>query len=145
MTRAQRANAVRNFPKTSSKGVRRRLGHAVFKFAKRVGNRIADEDGVQGNYMVNRCPYITRARGGNGFVMMSHGRRVTVSELVRLQGLPTSILRCQARASCSDRQLGAMLGNAISCNILERILVRLLPACRLSFGASLRDRWGGSC
>ena len=155
MTRAQRVKAVRKFMKTSSKGVRRRLVQAIRKFAEQVGKAaamldpanpvIADVDGFHGTYMVNRCPCITRARGGNGFFLMSRGRRLTVSELLRLQGFPTYILRCQAKASCSNRLLGAMVGNAMSCNILERILVRLLPACGLSFGASLHDRWGESC
>jgi len=41
----------------------------------------------------------------------------------------------------SDAQLGKQLGNTMSVNVLERLLVRLLPAAGLAAAAGLRDRW----
>ena len=45
------------------------------------------------------------------------------------------VLQCMAadvrRAGISDRQLGLMIGNAMSVNVLERLLVRLLPGVGL--------------
>ena len=46
------------------------------------------------------------------------------------------------RAGISDRQLGLMLGNAMSVNVLERLRVRLLPAVGLMRRETLHDdRW----
>jgi site-specific DNA-cytosine methylase len=96
---------------------------------------VVDVDGVNAHYMRGRCPCITRTRGGAGFYLASHGRRMNVKELLRLQGLPTAINLLRG-ADISDRQLGQMIGNAMSGNVLSRILKRLLPACgfRISDG-----------
>ena len=54
-----------------------------------------------------------------------------------LQGMAANV----RRASTSDRQLGLMIGNAMSVNVLERLLVRLLPGVGLLRPESLHDRW----
>jgi hypothetical protein len=38
--------------------------------------------------------------------------------------------------------MGLMIGNAMSVNVLERLLVRLLPAVGLRPPGSLQDKWG---
>jgi site-specific DNA-cytosine methylase len=81
----------------------------------------------------DRCPCITRARGGTGFYLPSRGRRLTLGERLRLQGLPLVYL--QHRQGISKRQLGMMIGNAMS-NVLEELLSQLLPACGLACTAS---------
>ena len=49
-----------------------------------------------------------------------------INELLRAQGIsPDSIVRV---SSASNRQLGAMAGNAMSQNVLERVLVSALAA-----------------
>ena len=88
---------------------------------------IFDLDGVKPHAMRGCCPCITRARGGAGFYLPSRGRRLTLGERLRLQGLPQAYLR--RRQGVSDRQLGMMIGNAMSGNVLTRLLARLLPAC----------------
>ena len=47
--------------------------------------------------------------------------------------------RCHAGGGIADRQLGMMVGNALSVNVLERLLVRMLKACGLR--RPLHDRW----
>ena len=46
-----------------------------------------------------------------------------------MQGIPLRVLR--RREGISDRELGMMVGNALSLNVLERLLVRILRACGL--------------
>ena len=43
-----------------------------------------------------------------GFYLPARGRRVTVAERFRLQGIPLRVLRC--REGMTDRQLGMMVG-----------------------------------
>jgi DNA (cytosine-5)-methyltransferase 1 len=93
---------------------------------------VFDLDGSKPHSMKGCCPCITRARGSTGFYLPSRGRRMTVGERLRLQGLPQVYLRGKCRQGISDRQLGQMIGNAMSGNVLERLLARLLPACGLS-------------
>ena len=64
----------------------------------------------------------------------SRGRRMTLGERLRLQGLPLANLHhCQG---ISKRQLGMMIGNAMSGNVIEKLLSQLLPACGLAFTTS---------
>ena len=84
--------------------------------------------------MKDRCPCITRTRGGTGFYLPSRGRRLTLGERLRLQGLPLVYL--QHRQGISKRQLGMMIGNAMSGNVLEELLSQRLPACGLACTAS---------
>lgn len=56
---------------------------------------------------------------------------------MRLQGMnPT-----QFKVAVSDVQLGKQLGNTMSVNVLERLLVRLLPAAKLARRSEVKDRW----
>lgn len=60
---------------------------------------------------------------------------------------PDEMLRCQGmersfKQVVTDRALGAQIGNAMSQNIIERLLIQLLPAAGLvSQDQRLRDRW----
>ena len=100
---------------------------------------IVDADGSKVHWMLGVSPCLTRTRAATGFYIASRGRRMTLQEMLRLQGLPSRhILRHQG--DVTDRQLGGMIGNAISVNVLERIVGRVLPACGLVRGA-LSDRW----
>ena len=55
---------------------------------------------------------------------------MTLGERLRLQGLPLVYL--QHREGVSDRQLGMMIGNALSGNVIACLLSQLLPACGLA-------------
>merc|ERR1719229_171431 len=73
----------------------------------------------------------------DGHWISSRGRRVLKTEMMRLQGMdPKSF-----KVVVSETQLGKQLGNTMSVNVLERLLVRLLPAAGLARKGSLTDRW----
>ena len=61
---------------------------------------------------------------------------LTAEESLVLQGMATNV----RREGISNRQLGLMIGNAMSVNVLERLLVRLLPGVGL-LRERLHDRW----
>jgi DNA (cytosine-5)-methyltransferase 1 len=71
-------------------------------------------------------PCIARART-NGHWLTSMGRRMSLQEVLRLQGFDDCFLNV-----VTERQLRMMLGNSMSLNVLERIFCRLLPAAGLS-------------
>jgi len=98
---------------------------------------VVDLDGSKVHWMRGISPCLTRSRAAVGFYLPSRGRRMTLVERLRLQGIPLGVLQC--RQGISDRQLGMMVGNALSLNVLERLLVRVLHGCGLR--RSLRDWW----
>ncbi len=77
--------------------------------------------------MANRVSCITRHRGGEGgsFITSVH-RLLTIEEMLRLQGLPTSHRAAAHRVGISDRTLGQMVGNAIPTNVIKPVLARIL-------------------
>ena len=87
------------------------------------------EHGPKATWMVGRSPCLTRSRP-RGFYLPALGRMTTIKERLRLQGLPTEI-----KEKCADevtqRQLGAMIGDAMTVDVLAAILGNLLPACGL--------------
>lgn len=142
--------AQRDFHAAASAGLKRRLdelmasprlvqaGAEVFNHKRPY---VFDIDGSTPHAMCDRSPCITRTRGGSGFYLPSRGRRMNLRELLRLQGLPVHYLEC--REGISDRQLGMMIGNALSGNVLGRVLSRVLPACGLVRSTDeVRKPWG---
>ena len=53
---------------------------------------------------------------------------MNIDEMLRLQGFQPS----QFRTVVSSSELGKQCGNAMSVNVLERVLAKLLPAARLA-------------
>jgi len=86
--------------------------------------------------MYNKCPCMTKSRA-NGFWISNRGRRMNPNEMLRCQGMERSF-----KQVVSDRAIGAQIGNAMSQNIIERILISLLPAAGLvTHDVRLVDRW----
>ena len=88
------------------------------------------------HYMISRSPTLLKSRGA-GYWITSKARRMTTAEQARLQGMSPCFQQV-----VSDRIMGGQIGNAMSQNVLERLLIRLLPAAGLvpsSF--CLADRW----
>ena len=88
--------------------------------------------------MRGRSPCLARSMAGAGGHWVSS--RSGCSWLRRwlvLQGMPAD----GRREGISNRQLGLMIGNAMSVNVLERLLARLLPGVGLLPPGSLHDRW----
>jgi DNA (cytosine-5)-methyltransferase 1 len=82
-------------------------------------------------------PCITRSRGGSGgHWVTKRGQRMTVDEAMRLQGWMGPFARV-----LPAQQMGRHLGNAMSANVVERLLCRLLPAMDLWPAGLLEDRW----
>ena len=125
------------FKAKASPAAKRKLKQLLCKVRDASGNPrsticpyVFDLDSSKPHMMKGRCPCITRTRGGSGFYLPSRVRRMTLGERLRLQGLPPAYL--QRRQGISDRQLGMMIGNAMSGNVLAQLLSRLLPACGLA-------------
>ncbi len=87
------------------------------------------------HYMHNCVPCITRSRGGqHGFYITTKGRLLTTEEMLMLQGLPTSYRDVAQAVGITDTQLGQMVGNAISTNVLKVLLCRILTKIGLHQG-----------
>ena len=67
----------------------------------------------------------------------NRGRRVKLEEMMRLHGMDPS----EFKVVVPKAQLGIQLGHAMSVNVVERILMRVLPAAGLVKRGSLVDRW----
>ena len=74
--------------------------------------------------------------GFGGHWVSSRSRLLTVEEMLVLQGMPADV----RREGISNHQLGLMIGNTMSVNVLERLLARLLPGVGLLPPGSLHDR-----
>jgi len=100
----------------------------------------ADIDGSRGPHWMDGCvPCLTRSRcGKESHWLMGRGRRLNLNETARLMGMnPKSIdVDCVTK-----NKMGKMLGNSMCVNVLERLLVRLLPAAGWRH-LKLLDRWG---
>jgi len=89
-------------------------------------------------YVKDTTPCLTCSRSAGHWVT-SRGRRMNLNEMLRLQGMIT--LAEGFKKVVSDRQLGKQIGNAMSCNVLERLFVRVLPSVGLAPPGVLVDRW----
>ena len=75
--------------------------------------------------MIEKSPTLTRNRAGSGgYYLSAWSRMMTVTDICRLQGFPTSMKRGQA----TDRQFLEMLGNAMTVTVLARIQRMVLGA-----------------
>ena len=82
---------------------------------------------------------LTRARGiAGGPYLTNRGRRLSLEELVKLQGCPPQI-PFDHEERLKPRHFQAALGNAMTCSILERLIPRVLRASGLPCAA--RDMW----
>ena len=93
---------------------------------------------------LKHCPCITASRSKAGGFYISHLNRMTYYlELGRLQGFPTDKLRTMLSSNgVKHSVVGHAIGNAISVNILMRILPRLLVAAGLVQQSAVRaDVW----
>ena len=92
------------------------------------------------NWRSREAPCITRARGGSGGPFISKlNRRTTTSELMRLQGFHPSEIPWE-KHGLSRNAVGMALGNAMSANVLQRILPRALWSAGLLSERPV-DRW----
>ena len=77
-------------------------------------------------YGINECRTLTHTRGRSGGPWIStRGRRMTTTELLRLQGFDDGDIPW-AQAGISSSQLGAMLGDAVSLNVIGPVIAEAL-------------------
>ena len=95
-----------------------------------------DASTAKSRHVKDYSPCITRSRN-RGHWITSRNRRMTISEMFRLQGMDPS----KFTASIPESTLGQQIGNAMSVNVVERIIVQVLKATNLMPGATLSDRW----
>ena len=102
------------------------------------------------NLKVNGSPCITASRGkSGGFYITTLKRMTSYEELGRLQGFPTNVVKKLLEAAARDDKpksktmtVGHALGNAISVNMLMRLLPRILVAAGLALPETLHsDPW----
>ena len=91
--------------------------------------------------VMRKSSCITRLRY-NGIWISNRGRYYTKDEMLRLQGMPT--VEEDFLIVVPPNQIGMQIGNAMSCNVLERIFCQLLPAADLVPASMLHDRWDGT-
>jgi len=97
-----------------------------------------DSSTHRSQWMKDYSPCFT-CRRAKGHWITSRGRRMNTTEMLRLHGMNTTAEGFVQ--AVSDVHLGIQLGNAMSCNVLERLFVRLLPAAGLAPAHRLHDRW----
>ncbi len=87
-------------------------------------------------------PCITRARGGaGGHYVPRLGRCFTLKEIGLLQGLPRKIVaNMVSQGGVSKRQVGLAIGDAMSVNVLMRLMPRALYSAGL-LPAKVPDLW----
>ena len=87
------------------------------------------------------CPCLTRSRARTGgFYLTTHHRRMSTEEMCRLQGMSPSDAPWQ-NAGLSRTFFNGALGNAMSVNVLHRLLPRVLQAAGLIEAADWTDKW----
>ncbi|MCP4241424.1 MAG: DNA cytosine methyltransferase, partial [bacterium] len=86
------------------------------------------------------CLTATRASGG-GHWLSTRGRRMSTAEMCKLQGMDPARLR--APNDVSEFQFRKMLGNSMSVNVVETLLVMLNKAAPevMHVTSPLHDRW----
>ena len=92
--------------------------------------------GVAAEVMSGRCPCILHAKPLMKWIT-NRGRMLKLNEALRLQGMSPE--KMKKPGNVSERQFAMQVGNAMSVNVVERILTRLLPAAGLT--GPLEDRW----
>jgi len=99
---------------------------------------IVDCDSSPGRskYFKDVSPCMTCSRA-TGHWVTSRMRRMNKAEMMRLQGMDPATFK----VAVSANQLGKQIGNAMSCNVLERLFVRVLPAAGLVRPGAVKDRW----
>eukprot|EP00440_Ansanella_granifera_P073881 gb/GFBE01080165.1/.p1 GENE.gb/GFBE01080165.1/~~gb/GFBE01080165.1/.p1 ORF type:complete len:382 (+),score=85.77 gb/GFBE01080165.1/:1-1146(+) len=140
----QRRPTMRDLPpkgnKTVYKNVTQNLAKLTAEGKKPLSNTFAlDIDATPQwcTVMRDRTMCMTKSRP-HGYWLTSRGRRMNLNEMLRCQGMQPGCFK----QVVSDRAIGMQIGNAMSQNVIERILINLLPVAGLvQQDVRLVDRW----
>lgn len=86
---------------------------------------VVNYESSRGEYMRDCVPCLTvaRCKTGSAHWLLGHNRRLTLTELCRLQGVDPALT---ASTAVNFRKLGGMLGNAFTVPVVARVLRSLL-------------------
>ena len=85
------------------------------------------------NAMYDQVPCLTRTRCMSGGYFLTHKQRfMSVEEMLKLQGFPPRFAEKARAMAISPRSLAGMVGNAISVDLLEVLLDRVLSALHMA-------------
>ena len=91
------------------------------------------------HWVRGHLPCLTASRGASsGFYLSTYSRRLTMHEMMRFQGMNPKVL-AGWQECMKDRQMGHAIGNAMSVNVLQRVLCRALAAGGLIH--KMQDPW----
>jgi site-specific DNA-cytosine methylase len=97
---------------------------------------LIDTDGSKPSYSLLKAGTVTATRASNcGWWIPLLNRRIKIEEVLQLQGFKVSDIDTNA---VSERQLGHIVGNAFSQDVVRRLLTCLLPAAGLVAAATLK-------
>jgi site-specific DNA-cytosine methylase len=120
------------------------LRHAAKQGVELATSRIVVDIGASckfSHYSVDQFPTITSTRAIScDWWIADLGRRVTTDELMFLQGFEKGSIDYKA-AKVSEQRVRHMVGNAMSMNILERLLPRALSSVGIYPSRPNLDRW----
>eukprot|EP00440_Ansanella_granifera_P029953 gb/GFBE01032540.1/.p1 GENE.gb/GFBE01032540.1/~~gb/GFBE01032540.1/.p1 ORF type:complete len:381 (+),score=99.65 gb/GFBE01032540.1/:1-1143(+) len=140
----ERRPTMRDLPPKSNKTVYQNVTESLAKLTKE-GKRplsttyVVDVDSTPlwCGMVKDRTMCMTKSRPG-GYWLTSRGRRMNLNEMLRCQGMQPGCFK----QVVTDRAIGMQIGNAMSQNVIERILINLLPAAGLvQQDCRLVDRW----
>ena len=94
-----------------------------------------DASKQKSHYMKNVSPCLTRSRNKGHWWLIHKSRRTSIREMMRLQGIDPD----KFKQVVPDSVMGQQLGNAMSVNVVERILASALTAAGLTHKSCLRS------
>ena len=98
---------------------------------------VIDHGASRGSVTFGASPTLTAARAKTGgFWLLHKGRTMTLDEIMRLQGMRPS--RFQLTCGMRPSAMGKAVGNAMSGNVLHRVVARIAWALGMD---EVRDQW----
>ena len=135
------ADASKIYPPKSSTTLRANVISVIRKVRKEnpdvINDVVIDGDSSKTTYMIGKSPCLTRSRAGSGgFWLPCLGKRMGVKYVAKLQGYDYDYLLGKLAGDgktpiLTDRELGLMLGNAMTLPLLQRVLGALLRSAGL--------------
>ena len=92
---------------------------------------VIDISGSKPHSCEDYSPCLTRSRAGSGGFWLSwQGRKMTIQEIIKLQGVNPRQIPIGS-SGLSSRQLGLIAGNAVPVDLLAPVMKNLLTAANL--------------
>ncbi|CAK0883575.1 unnamed protein product [Prorocentrum cordatum] len=100
---------------------------------------VIDIDSTKMNWRHDESLCLTASRGRTGgYYVSNRGRRLRLNECLRLQAHNPKLIKI---GKVSVNQMMAAAGNAMTVSVIERLMLRALPAAQLADSRMLQKRW----